>query len=59
MEYAALSLVELKQIAKGRKIKLAIGVAKGKKKYDKRQDIKKREDARATRRISKHSAREL
>lgn len=53
------TLVPLSVFPKGRKIKIEIGVVKGKKKFDKREDIKKREDARSVRRISKHTTREL
>jgi SsrA-binding protein len=53
------TLIPLSVYAKGKKIKLEIGVGKGKKKFDKREDIKKREDSRSVRRISKHTAREL
>jgi SsrA-binding protein len=56
---AGYTLIPLSVFPKGKKIKLEIGVGKGKKKFDKREDIKKREDARSVRRISKHSAREI
>ena len=38
-----LTLVPIKLYNKGPKVKLSFGIAKGKKKYDKRQIIKKRE----------------
>lgn len=38
-----LTLVPLKVYSNGAKIKLEFGIAKGKKKFDKREDIKKRE----------------
>ena len=41
-----LTIVPLSVYTKGRKIKLAIGVARGKKKYDKREVIKKRDTER-------------
>lgn len=41
-----LTLVPLKVYTNGAKIKLEFGLAKGKKKFDKREDIKKREAGR-------------
>lgn len=41
-----LTLVPLKLYFSGRHIKLAVGLARGKKKYDKRETIKKRETER-------------
>jgi len=41
-----LTLIPLKVYSNGAKIKLEFGIAKGKKKYDKREDIKKRETQR-------------
>jgi SsrA-binding protein len=41
-----LTLVPIKLYNKGPKVKLSFGIAKGKKKYDKRQIIKKRESKR-------------
>lgn len=41
------SLIPTKAYFKGGKIKVEVGVAKGKKLYDKRQDIREREDKRA------------
>ncbi len=46
-----LTLVPLKMYTKNEKIKLVFGIAKGKKKFDKREIIKKRE---AEREIKKH-----
>ena len=42
-EADGLTIVPLSLYTSGRKIKMAIGLAKGKKKYDKREAIKKRE----------------
>lgn len=41
-----LTIVPLSVYNKGRHLKLGIGIARGKKKADKRQDIKKRDDER-------------
>ncbi|MCY7360696.1 MAG: SsrA-binding protein SmpB [Ignavibacteria bacterium] len=46
-----LTLVPLKLYFKGSKIKIEIGIAKGKKLYDKRESIKKREVERNLNRI--------
>lgn len=45
-----LTLIPLKFYDKKGKIKLLVGVAKGKKKYDKRETIKKKDTARAKQR---------
>ena|SRR3989344_2330030 len=45
-----LTLVPLKLYDKKNKIKLLVGVARGKKKYDKREQIKKRDIARSRQR---------
>jgi len=45
-----LTLIPLKLYAKGSYIKLAIGIARGKKKYDKREAIKQKDIARARQR---------
>lgn len=45
-----LTLVPLKLYPKGRRIKLLIGIAKGKKKYDKREALKNKDIARARQR---------
>lgn len=47
---AGLTIVPLSLYTKGRQIKIAIALAKGKKKVDKRQSIKKRELDREVRR---------
>ena len=49
-----LTLVPLKLYNKGRKVKLFFGIARGKKKYDKRETIKKREAGRKIERELKH-----
>lgn len=46
----SLTIVPIKMYNKGRKIKLEIALVKGKKKYDKRETIKKRETERHLRR---------
>ncbi len=46
----SLTIVPLSLYNKGRKIKIEIGLAKGKKKFDKRETIKKRETDREIRR---------
>ncbi|KKU20114.1 MAG: SsrA-binding protein [Candidatus Nomurabacteria bacterium GW2011_GWA1_46_11] len=43
LETAGLTLVPLKLYSKNNLVKLEIGLARGKKKYDKRESIKKRE----------------
>jgi SsrA-binding protein len=48
-----LTLVPIKLYTKKRLIKLEFGLGKGKKEYDKREKIKKREDDRGIRRIMK------
>ena len=45
-----LTIVPLKVYNKGRKVKVEIAVVKGKKKYDKRESIKRREISREIRR---------
>ena len=54
-----LTVIPLSVFTKGRKIKLGIAVVKSKKKYDKREDIKKREDERAMRRVGKDKMHDL
>lgn len=49
----SLTIVPLSLYNKGRKIKISIALAKGKKKYDKRETIKKRETDREIRRSLK------
>ncbi len=43
LQEKGLTIIPLSVYNKGRRIKLEIGVAKGKKKYDKRESIKRRE----------------
>lgn len=50
---SGLTIVPLSVYNKGRNLKLSLGIARGKKKYDKRQDIKKRDEIRSMRRASK------
>lgn len=50
MQTEGLTLVPLKTYLKSNRLKLELGLAKGKKKFDKRQSIKERELDRATRR---------
>jgi len=45
-----LTIVPVSMYSKGRKIKVEIAIVRGKKKYDKREDIKKRETDREIRR---------
>jgi SsrA-binding protein len=45
-----LTIVPLSVYSKGRVLKVDLGIAKGKKKYDKRQSIKKHDTERETRR---------
>lgn len=49
-----LTLVPIRIYTKNRYIKLEFGLGKGKKEFDKRQKIKKREDERGMRRILKN-----
>jgi len=49
----SLTIVPLSVYNKGRKIKVSIALAKGKKKFDKRESIKKRETDREVRRTLK------
>ena len=46
VEQQGLTLVPLKMYFKGGRVKVAIGLGKGKKIYDKRESIKRREDKR-------------
>ena len=50
-----LTIVPLSVYNKGRRIKLEIGLAKGKKKYDKRESIKKKEMKREVKNIFRSS----
>lgn len=43
MKQANLTMVPLKAYAKGKNIKLEVGLARGKKKYEKKEAVKKRE----------------
>lgn len=47
------SIIPINLHTKGKKIKLEIGLARGKKKYEKREQIKKRENKRNIRRLMK------
>ena len=49
-----LTIVPISVYSKGRKIKVTLGIGKGKKKFDKRQSIKKREADREIRRTLKN-----
>lgn len=51
---AGLTLVPIRVYTKKRLIKLEFGVGKGKKQYDKRQDIAKKEDERRIKRALKN-----
>jgi len=53
---AGLTLVPLRMYQKGGLIKLVIGLARGKKKYDRRQEIKKREVTRDVQRALRRRA---
>ena len=57
-ERKGLTIVPLSMYNKGRKIKLEIGLARGKKKYDKRETLRKREDDRHIEREMKRSREE-
>ena len=45
-----LTLIPLKLYSKARRVKLLVGIAKGKKKYDKRETIKNKDIARSRQR---------
>ena len=53
-EQKGLTIVPLSVYNKGRKLKVAIGVARGRKKYDKRAVLKKRDTERDIRRTLKN-----
>lgn len=53
IEQKGLTLVPLKMYMSNNKVKVAIGLARGKKIYDKREDVKRRDDQRAMRRALK------
>jgi SsrA-binding protein len=50
---AGLTIVPIVVYNKGRYQKIRIAVARGKKKYDKREDLKKKDDARRNQRIAR------
>lgn len=52
-EERGLTIIPLSLYTKGARVKLELGVAKGKKKYDKRASIKKREQQREDARLAK------
>ena len=54
-EERGLTIVPIRVYNKGRVIKMEIGIARGKKKYDKRETIKKRESKRKIERELKSS----
>jgi len=53
IEQKGLTLVPLKMYMSNNKVKVALGLARGKKIYDKREDVKRRDDQRAMRRALK------
>lgn len=53
IEQKGLTLVPLKMYMSNNKVKVAIGLARGKKIYDKREDVKRRDDQRDMRRAMK------
>lgn len=53
LKVTGITLVPLQLYFKGKHIKIELALAKGKKEYDKRQDIKKRENDRSLRRVVK------
>lgn len=55
LQEKGLTIVPLCVYTKGRKIKLEIGIGRGKKKYDKRRTIKEREQGREMRRVLKEN----
>ena len=58
VERQGFTLVPLRVYFKGRRAKLDLGLARGKKLYDKREDIAKREAKRDIERVMKSRARE-
>ena len=50
-----LTIIPIRVYNKGRNLKLEIAISRGKKKYDKRQDLKKRESKRAAERTLKNN----
>lgn len=53
IEQKGLTLVPLKMYMSNNKVKVAIGLARGKKLHDKREDVKRRDDQRDMRRAMK------
>lgn len=53
LQQKGLTFLALKVYTKGRRIKIELGLAKGKRQYDKRESIKKREAAREIKRTLK------
>jgi SsrA-binding protein len=53
VEEKGLTLVPLSLYLKGRHVKVELALARGKKEYDRREDIKRREQDREIRRIAK------
>lgn len=53
IEQKGLTLVPLKMYMNNNKVKVALGLARGKKLHDKREDVKRREDQRDMRRALK------
>lgn len=51
---SGLTIVPIKMYTENRKIKVLIGLARGKNKHDKREDIKKRDAEREINRLLKH-----
>jgi SsrA-binding protein len=58
VERQGFTLIPLRVYFKGRRAKLDLGLARGKKQYDKREDIAKREAKRDIERVIKSRARE-
>ncbi|MCM1981860.1 SsrA-binding protein SmpB [Lyngbya confervoides] len=56
-EQQGLTLVPLKMYLKRGWVKVSLGLARGKKLYDKREDLKKRQDNRDMQRMLKHQNR--
>jgi SsrA-binding protein len=53
LEQKGLTLVPLKMYFKGGKVKLSLGLGRGKKLHDKREDIRQRDDKREMARAMK------
>lgn len=54
LEQQGLTLIPLKMYLKGSLVKLSLGLGRGKKLHDKRETIKRRQDAREMARVLKH-----